>query len=227
MGRGRSRGGPGSLARVVPEFGRAGRSVGYGWSAVVTRPTIRARRDVREEVDSLKLHTGIALCRACAPILPAHHSIYQRHRHIEIGLCKRFSRCHDRDDANLQRFSKRWWLCLPSQMDLLNISVQSLQSGTCSTGFWGGNLRHHGHHFGQGVVDLRWVHTCLLRCVCVVSREGYRFILVTEVTAVMKTIICSETLQLPTGLQLENARFPRQSVRTDRERCPVDTQGRL
>jgi hypothetical protein len=35
---------------VVPEFGRAGRSVGYGWSAVATRPTMRAGRDVREEV---------------------------------------------------------------------------------------------------------------------------------------------------------------------------------
>jgi len=68
--------------------------------------------------------------------------------------------------------------------------------------------------------------THVFSCAYSVSREGYRFILVTEVTAVMKTIICSETLQLPTGPQLENAR-PRQSVRTDRERCPVDTQGRL
>jgi len=30
--------------------------------------------------------------------------------------------------------------------------------------------------------------------------------LVTEVTAVMKTIICSEPLQLPTGPQLEKTR---------------------
>jgi hypothetical protein len=35
---------------VVPEFGRAGRSVGYGWSAVATRPTMPAAKDVREEV---------------------------------------------------------------------------------------------------------------------------------------------------------------------------------
>ena len=34
----------------MPEFGRAGRSVGYGWSAVATRRTMRAGRDVREEV---------------------------------------------------------------------------------------------------------------------------------------------------------------------------------
>jgi hypothetical protein len=35
------------------------------------------------------------------------------------------------------------------------------RSGTCSTGFWGGNLRHHSHNFGQGVVDLQWGHTCM------------------------------------------------------------------
>jgi hypothetical protein len=62
-------------------------------------------------------------------------------------------------------------------------------------------------------------------CAYSVSREAYRFILVTEVTEVMKTIICSETLQLPTGPQLENARLPRQSVRTDRERCSGGAQG--
>jgi hypothetical protein len=62
-------------------------------------------------------------------------------------------------------------------------------------------------------------YTCVFFCGYSVSREGYCDILVTEVTAVMRTIICSETLQLPTGPQLENARFPRQSVRTDRERC--------
>jgi hypothetical protein len=49
--------------------------------------------------------------------------------------------------------------------------------------------------------------------------------LVTEVTAVMKTIICSEALRLPTGPQLEGARFPRRSVGADREmvlwRCSV------
>jgi hypothetical protein len=41
----------------------------------------------------------------------------------------------------------------------------------------------------------------------------------------MKTIICSETLQLPTGPQLDNARFPRRNVRTDRERCSGGDQG--
>jgi hypothetical protein len=50
--------------------------------------------------------------------------------------------------------------------------------------------------------------------------------LVTEVTAVMKTIICSETLRLPTGPQLEDARFLGQGVGTDREGRPVGTQGR-
>jgi hypothetical protein len=119
-----------------------------------------------------ELHTGIALCRACAHILPAHHNIYQRHLHREIGLCKRFSRCHDCDDAHLRRCSRRWWLCLPSQMDLLNISVQSLQSGTCSAGLWDDNLRHHGHHFGQGVVNLRWVHMPSPVCLWCASEGG-------------------------------------------------------
>ena len=37
--------------------------------------SIRARRDVREEVDSVKVHIGIALCRTCAPFAPdpLHH----------------------------------------------------------------------------------------------------------------------------------------------------------
>jgi hypothetical protein len=48
--------------------------------------------------------------------------------------------------------------------------------------------------------------------------------LVTELTAVMKTIICSQTLQLPTAVP-NYARFPRQSVRTDRERCSGGAQG--
>jgi hypothetical protein len=48
--------------------------------------------------------------------------------------------------------------------------------------------------------------------------------LVTEVTAVMKTMICSETLRLPTGPQLEDTRFPGQGVGTDRERCSGGAQ---
>jgi hypothetical protein len=48
--------------------------------------------------------------------------------------------------------------------------------------------------------------------------------LVTEVTAVMNTIICWETLQLPTAVP-NYARFPRQSVRTDRERCSGGLEG--
>src|SRR5215212_8884331 len=46
MGRGRARGGHGSLARVVPEFGRASQSRA-GWQ------TQRAAGDVREEVGTL------------------------------------------------------------------------------------------------------------------------------------------------------------------------------
>ncbi len=72
-----------------------------------------------------------------------------RHRHGEIALGKPLARYHDGDDAHdghLQRFSRRWWrLCLPSQRGLSNISVQSLQSGTGSSGFLDDNLRHHGH----------------------------------------------------------------------------------
>jgi hypothetical protein len=71
MGRGRARGGQGSLARVVPEFGRAGRNVRYGWSAVATERTMRAGRDVREDVDGY----SDGLCRTCVPILSDHHTI--------------------------------------------------------------------------------------------------------------------------------------------------------
>jgi hypothetical protein len=42
---------------------------------------------------------------------------------------------------------------------------------------------------------------------------------------VMKTIICSETLPLLSGPQLEEARFPGQSVGTDRERCSKGPEG--
>ena len=41
----------------------------------------------------------------------------------------------------------------------------------------------------------------------------------------MKTMICSETLELPTGPQLENARSPGQSAGTERERCSGSAQG--
>jgi hypothetical protein len=56
--------------------------------------------------------------------------------------------------------------------------------------------------FGRGLGLFGQGYTCVFFCAYGVSREGYRFILVTEVTEVMKTIICSETLQLLTGPQL-------------------------
>jgi hypothetical protein len=59
-------------------------------------------------------------------------------------------------------FHRRW----------ISSIVQSLQSGTCSTGFWGGNLRHHSHHFGQGVVNLRWVHMPSPVCLWCASEGG-------------------------------------------------------
>src|SRR5215218_535068 len=70
MGRGRARGGQGSLARVVPEFGRAGRSVRYGWSAVATRPTMRAGRDVREEVGTVSFTPASLFVALVLPMLP-------------------------------------------------------------------------------------------------------------------------------------------------------------
>jgi hypothetical protein len=42
----------------------------------------------------------------------------------------------------------------------------------------------------------------------------------------MNTMICSEALRLPTGPQLEDARFPRQGVGTERVGCPGGAQGR-
>jgi hypothetical protein len=71
---------------VVPEFGRAGRSVGYGWSAVVTRPTMRAAEDVREEVGTPSFTPASLFDGLVHPILSAHHSIY----HLKIGCCHPF-----------------------------------------------------------------------------------------------------------------------------------------
>ena len=48
--------------------------------------TRRAAGDVREEVGTLASRICIALCRTCAPILSAHHSIY----HLKIGCCHPF-----------------------------------------------------------------------------------------------------------------------------------------
>src|ERR687894_2423251 len=70
MGRGRARGGQGSLARVVPEFGRAVRSVGYGWSAVATRRTMRAGRDVRKEVGTVSFTPASLFDGLVLPMLP-------------------------------------------------------------------------------------------------------------------------------------------------------------
>jgi hypothetical protein len=59
---------------------------------------------------------------------PSRHRHGYRHR--GKGLGKPLSRCHDGDDAHdaqLRRFSRRSWRCLPSQRNLPNVSVQSLQ----------------------------------------------------------------------------------------------------
>jgi hypothetical protein len=90
-----------------------------------------------------------------------------------------------------------------------------------------GHRCHRCHHFWQGSGPIVvGIHVRLLVCLWREPRRVALYILVTEVTAVMKTIICSETLRLPTGPQPEDARFPRQGVGTDREGCPVDIQGR-
>ena len=81
-------------------------------------------------------------------------------RHGQIGLGKPLARYHDGDDAHeghLQRFSRRWWRRLSSIGDGSPQIVQSLQSGTCSTGFWGGNLpvTTAGYHFfSEEALDL-------------------------------------------------------------------------
>jgi hypothetical protein len=56
------------------------------------------------------------------------------------------------------------------------------RSGTCSTGFWGGNLRHHSHNFGQGVVDLQWGHMYVSSAPISVSPMGCCGFVVTAVT---------------------------------------------
>jgi len=60
---------------VVPEFGRAGRSVGYGWSAVATRPTTRAAEDVREEVGTLSFTPASLFVALVLPMLLAHRTV--------------------------------------------------------------------------------------------------------------------------------------------------------
>ena len=58
------------------------------------------------------------------------------------------------------------------------------RSGTCSTGFWGGNLRHHSHHYWQGVVDLRWgTHMYVSSAPISMSPKGCCGFVVTAVTA--------------------------------------------
>jgi hypothetical protein len=78
----------------VPEFGRVGRSVGYGWSAVVTRRTMRAAEDVREEVGTPSFTPASLFVAFVLPILRAHRTIsrepllrhhHHPHIHIEVG----------------------------------------------------------------------------------------------------------------------------------------------
>ncbi len=71
-------------------------------------------------------------------------------------------------------FHRRW----------ISSIVQSLESGTCSIGFWGGNLRHHGHHYWHGVLDLGWGQTPVFAWAYGVSPRGCCDILVTVVTPV-------------------------------------------
>ena len=54
----------------MPEFGRAVRSVGYGWSAVATRPTMRAGRDVREEAGTPSFAPASLFVALVLPMLP-------------------------------------------------------------------------------------------------------------------------------------------------------------
>jgi len=52
-------------------------------------------------------------------------------------------------------FHRRW----------ISSIVQSLESGMCSTGFWGGNLRHHSHRFLERLSTCNGDrHTRLLLC---------------------------------------------------------------
>ena len=71
-------------------------------------------------------------------------------------------------------FHRRW----------ISSIVQSLESGTCSTGFWGGNRCHHGHHYWHGVLDLGRGQTPVFSPVYGVSPRGCCDILVTGVTAI-------------------------------------------
>ena len=55
-------------------------------------------------------------------------------------------------------FHRRW----------ISSIVQSLQSGTCSTGFWGGHRCRHRHHFSERLLTCNgYRHTRLLLCLLV------------------------------------------------------------
>ena len=76
---------------MLPEFGRPGRSVGYGWSAVVTRPTTRAAEVVREEVGTLSFTPASLFVAFVLPMLPAHRTItrnprLRQHHHSHIHI---------------------------------------------------------------------------------------------------------------------------------------------
>jgi hypothetical protein len=159
---------------------------------------------------------------------PHGHGGRHSNRHRRQGSSKQRLRrrdAHDACDGGLRVLSRRWWrLCFPSEMDLLNSPVNSGQHAFCR--HRGQHRCHLCHHFwrGSGPIVVG-IHVCLLVCLWREPRGVALHILVTEVTAVMKTMIYSEALRLPTGPQLEDARFPGQSVRTERERCSGGARG--
>jgi len=121
------------------------------------------------------------------------------------------------DGGNGYVFHRRWTSSI----------VQSLQSGTRSTGSCGGHQRRHRrHHFWRGSEPMMvGRRVCLTLWLWREPRGVALYILVTEVTALMETMIRSEALRLPTGPRLEEARIPGQSVATDRKRCSGGAQG--
>ena len=67
---------------MVPKLDRPDRSVGYGWSAVATQRTMRAGRDVREEVGTLGSGSESHVDGLTLPLLPAHHTISRPHSRV-------------------------------------------------------------------------------------------------------------------------------------------------
>ena len=115
-------------------------------------------------------------------------------------------------------FHRRW----------ISSIVQSLQSGTCSTGIGVITAVTSVTTFGGGAGPIVvGIDVCLLLWLWREARGVALYLGDGGDSGDEDHDLLGDFTAADRGPQLEDARFHRQSVRTDRERCPVGTQGRL